>query len=105
MNKKGELKAGILVFVVVMLLFFVVSGIMSLALTAEEEKAQLEAELDELEQTLAVISAGLGQDFGGLLCGVDRIKYNDYKCDNIGFHVVKVLNQFIDDSDLVFDGY
>ena len=59
---------------------------------------------------LSVISAGLGQDFGGLLCGVEQIKYNNYNCDNLtAFHIVKVLtvgvhNQFVDDSDLVFDG-
>ena len=109
LSKKGVLKAGILVFLVVMLLFFIVNGFFGFALTPEEEKQQLEAELAQLEQQLNVISAGLGQDFGGLLCGVDKIKYNNYNCDNLtAFHIVKVLTvgvhnqRFVDDSS-VFD--
>ena len=106
LSKKGELKAGILVLIVVMFVFVSFTAVLSLALTPEEEKAQLEAELSQLEQTLNVISAGLGQDFGGLLCGVDKIKYSDYKCENIGFHVVKVLtvgvhNQRFNFSDFI----
>ena len=106
LDKKGVLKAGILIFVVGLLLFFIVNGFLALAETTAEEKARLEAEMAEIEGRLVVISAGLGQDFGGLLCGVDRIKYNDYKCDNIGFHVVKVLtvgvhNQRFNFSDFI----
>jgi hypothetical protein len=137
LDKKGGLRKEFLVLLVGMLLFGVFVSYIALAETTAEEKARLEAEMAELEQTLAVISAGLGQDFGGLLCGVDKIKYSDYKCEHIGFHVVKVLtvgvhnqrfnfsdfiadahnlaslanvstngsvNQFVDDSDLVFDG-
>ena len=41
-DKKGVLKTGILVLLVAMLLFFVVNGLLGLALTSEEEKQQLE---------------------------------------------------------------
>ena len=66
LNKKGELRREFLVLFAVILVFVSFTAVLSLALTPEEEKAQLEAELGELEQTLAVISAGLGQDFGGV---------------------------------------
>ena len=110
MSKKGVSKAGILVLLVSVMLFFVVNGLFGLALTTEEEKQQLEAELVQIEAQLNVISAGLGQDFGGLLCGVDRIKYSDYKCEHIGFHVVKVLtvgvhNQRFNFSDFIADAH
>ena len=82
LDKKGELRREFLVLLVGMLFFGVFVSYIALAETTAEEKARLEAEMADLEQTLAVISAGLGQDFGGLLCGVDRIKYNDYKCEN-----------------------
>ena len=106
LNKKGDLKRNLLVLLALMLLFGVFVSYIALAETTAEEKARLEAEMAEIEGRLVVISAGLGQDFGGLLCGVDRIKYNDYKCDNIGFHVVKVLtvgvhNQRFNFSDFI----
>ena len=83
-----------------MLLFFAANGFFSLALTPAEEKARLEAELAQLEQQLAVISAGFGVNYSGLICDVSQIKYNNYNCDNLtGYHTVD-----IDDSDLMFDG-
>ena len=72
-NKKGALKAGILVLLVAMLVFGVFVAVLGLAETTAEEKARIEDELAQLEQQLNVISAGLGQDFGWLLCGVEQM--------------------------------
>jgi len=88
-DKKSKVKIGISFVVIAMLLLI---SLYAFAQTPEEEKAQLEAELAEIEQTLSVLSAGLGQDFGGLVCGVDKIKYDNYNCDNLtAFHIVRVL--------------
>ena len=70
-----------IVLLVIMILFFLINGFLTFAQTPEEEKQQLEAELAQLQAQISVLSAGLGQDFGGLLCGVDKIKYDNYNCD------------------------
>ena len=110
-DKKGVMKAGILVFVVGLLLFFVVNGLFGLAQTPEEEKQQLEAELSQLQSQLNVLSAGLGQDFGGLLCGVhnQRFNFSDFIADAHNLASLAnvstngSVNQFVDDGDSLME--
>ena len=64
--KKGEFRAGILVLMVGALFFGALFGYFAFAETPSEEKARLEAELAQLEQQLAVISAGFGVNEVGL---------------------------------------
>ena len=105
LGKKGDLWKFGMILVVILVLFGIFAAVLSLAETAEEEKARLEAELSGLESQLQQIDGGRWVNVSDGYCNVQRIFYNNWNCDNnTGYHVVKVLTTGVHNQRFNFSG-